>query len=265
MLRRLIWALAALVLAAAGSPAIAAPVHTAPFRPAVTPRFQDDTPSEDQFEAFSMPGLTPDNLTDMVLKDIDSFWAGEFANDGLDYYAAGIVPVTDVTHSSCGDFGPYDNPAAYCPIDDTVYVSVPLGKDIRTNVGDFAWIAVLAHEWGHHVQVLMHIDPPLTIERELQADCFSGAYALRAKQQGFLQEGDVTEAVAISVLSADPVDMGETVPGAHGSSDYRVTAFMQGYFSGVPSCLNTTFAPDAAAPDTTAQDTVAPDTSAPAG
>src|SRR4051794_22312624 len=121
-------------------------------------RFQEEGVAEeeiadDEFSSFTMPGLTPDNLTDMVLADIDAFWAGELANLGHDYYSAGTIPVSDVVYSSCGQFGPYDNPAAYCPLDDTVYYSVPLAQDIQTSVGDYAWITVLAHEWGHHVQV----------------------------------------------------------------------------------------------------------------
>jgi hypothetical protein len=192
---------------------------------------------EDEFSAFTMPGLTTDNFTDMVLGDIDAFWAGELASMGRDYYAAGIIPVSDVVYSSCGQFGPYDNPAAYCPLDDSVYYSVPLGQDIQASVGDYAWITILAHEWGHHVQVLLGIEPALTIDRELQADCLSGAYAQRALQQGFLQEGDVTEAVMITILSGDPIEMDEMVEGAHGSSDYRLTSFMEGYFNGAAACL----------------------------
>jgi predicted metalloprotease len=77
----------------------------------------------------------------------------------------------------------------------------------------------------------------LTIDRELQADCLSGAYAQWARVQGFLEEGDVTEAVLITILSGDPVGMDETADGAHGSSDHRVTAFMQGYLGGSRACL----------------------------
>jgi predicted metalloprotease len=206
------------------------------------PRFQEEGVvgeeiAEDEFSSFTMPGLAPDDLTESVLADIDAFWAGELANLGHDYYAAGMVPVTDVVQSSCGQFGPYDNPAAYCPVDDSVYYSVPLGQEIQTTVGDYAWITVLAHEWGHHVQVVLGIEPELTIDRELQADCFSGAYAQRALQQGFLQEGDISEALMIAILSGDPVKMDEMVDGAHGSGDYRVTAFMEGYFNGSATCL----------------------------
>jgi predicted metalloprotease len=240
--RLLIRALVALTIVVAAAPmAAAAPREaTSPSQLAVT-RFQENPDAgvltEDEFSAFTMPGLTPDNLTETVLADIDAFWAEQFAANGTDYYAAGTVPVTEVVYSSCGNFGPYDNPAAFCPAEDAVYYSVPLGEDIRTNIGDFAWITVLAHEWGHHVQLVMGIEHELTIDRELQADCFAGAYARRALQNGYLQEGDVTEAMVINIMSGDPVEMEEMAEGAHGSSDYRVTSFMEGYFNGSTTCF----------------------------
>jgi predicted metalloprotease len=243
MPRRLALALFTLIIVLATAvPAAAAPAGPGFAGAATTARFQDDGSAdgaltEETLSAFSMPGMTPDNLTDSVLADIDAFWAEEFAANGNDYSAAGITPVTDPVYSSCGQFGPYDNPAAFCPIDDTVYVSVPLGQEIQSSIGDFAWITVLAHEWGHHVQLLLGIAPELTIDRELQADCFAGAYAQRALVYGYLQDGDVTEAVLINIMSGDPVEMDEMADGAHGSSDYRVTSFMQGYFGGASSCL----------------------------
>lgn len=193
---------------------------------------------EPDYSGFMMPGLTPDNLTETVLTDIDAFWAAEFAANGNDYYAAGMIPVTEEMSSSCGPFGPYDNPAAFCPLEDAIYYSVPLGQDIQTSVGDFGWITVLAHEYGHHVQLVLGIEHEQSIDRELQADCFAGAYARRALQQGFLQEGDVTEAVLMNILGGDPVEMDEMTQGAHGSSDYRVTAFMESYFNGSTTCMS---------------------------
>jgi predicted metalloprotease len=249
MPRRLIGAFFALILPFTISASVAAmPTETAPGDESIEARFQEEGATEwvpveeqaiveDEFSAFTMPGMTADNLTASVLADIDAYWAGEFAANGDDYYAASNVPVSDVVYSSCGQFGPYDNPAAFCPLDDTVYYSVPLSQEIHTNVGDFAWITVLAHEWGHHVQLLLGIEPELTIDRELQADCFAGAYAQRALQQGFLQEGDVTEAMVINIMSGDPIEMEEMADGAHGSSDYRVTSFMEGYFGGSSACL----------------------------
>jgi predicted metalloprotease len=246
MPRRLIQALLLLTLLMRATTPVAATAGETASTPLPTlqPRFQEQEEGvvtegmvEDEFSSFTMPGLAPDNLTEMVLADIDAFWAGELANLGHDYYAAGMIPVVEAVQSSCGQFGPYDNPAAYCPIDDSVYYSVPLGQEIQTTVGDYAWITVLAHEWGHHVQVVLGIEPELTIDRELQADCFSGAYAQRALQQGFLQEGDISEALMMAILSGDPIEMDEMVDGAHGSGDYRVTSFMEGYFNGSAACL----------------------------
>ncbi len=209
--------------------------------PAVTETWTDPAAEESwtqpEFSGFTMPGLTPDNLTDTVLADIDAFWAEEFAARGVSYYAADIVPVSETMTTNCGPFGPYDNPAAFCPLEDAIYYSVPLSSDVTAQVGDFAWITVLAHEWGHHVQLLMNIDPAMSMERELQADCFAGAYAQRALLNGFLQEGDVSEAVVMNIMGGDPVELSETAQGAHGSSDYRVTAFMQGYFNGANVCF----------------------------
>lgn len=205
--------------------------------------WHESTPTEDSYtlpdySGFTMPGLTPDNLTETVLTDIDAFWAAEFAANGNAYYAAGLIPVTEELYSSCGTLGPYDNPAAFCPLEDAVYYSIPLSQDITTSVGDFAWITVLAHEYGHHVQLVLGIEHELSIDRELQADCLAGAYARRALQQGYLQEGDVTEAVLMNILGGDPVEMDEMTQGAHGSSDYRVTAFMEGYFNGSTTCMS---------------------------
>jgi hypothetical protein len=43
----------------------------------------------------------------------------------------------------------------------------------------------------------------------------------------------------MNIMSGDPIEMDEMADGAHGSSDYRVTSFMQGYFGGVPVCIKT--------------------------
>ena len=138
MSRRLIQALLVLAMVATAAPAAASPRD--PGAPAATilTRYQEDPGAnqglaEDQFSGFTMPGLTPDNLTVTVLGDIDAFWSDELAAQGKDYYPAGAVAVTEPVSSSCGQFGPYDNPAAYCPLDDTVYYSVPLSQEIETS------------------------------------------------------------------------------------------------------------------------------------
>ena len=68
-----------------------------------------------------------------VLGDIDAFWAEEFAANGTAYYAAGTVPVSEVVYPSCGNFGPYDNPAAFCPLEDAVRKATSAVATRRSN------------------------------------------------------------------------------------------------------------------------------------
>lgn len=120
-----------------------------------------------------------------------------------------------------------------CPGEQTVYYS-PRGFAAHTiRFGDYAPIAVIAHEWGHHVQTLLGINPAPGSAFELQADCLSGAFANEAGQQGLLEPGDITEAVITSADAGDPVDAPQDVIGAHDINDERVSAFMRGYLDGI--------------------------------
>ena len=108
----------------------------------------------------------------MVLGDIDAFWSAELGGEGFDYYAAGITPVSDVVQSSCGQFGPYDNPAAYCPLDDPSTSPCRWRSRFRPTSATFAWITILAHEWGHHVQLVLGLQQELSIDRDCRPTVF---------------------------------------------------------------------------------------------
>jgi predicted metalloprotease len=107
----------------------------------------------------------------------------------------------------------------------------------RQRTGDFAPIVVLAHEWGHHIQTVCGIAPGSDNTFELQADCLAGAYTHDAGQRGVLDPGDITEAVVLAAAAGDPLGLPQDTPGAHGSNDDRITAFMRGYLGGVPACV----------------------------
>ncbi|CAN5196156.1 hypothetical protein BH24CHL7_BH24CHL7_16100 [soil metagenome] len=62
--------------------------------------------------------------------------------------------------------------ARYCPADGTIAYDELWLREFSTSAGDFAPAAILAHEWGHHVQHLLGQQ----IFAELQADCFAGMY-----------------------------------------------------------------------------------------
>lgn len=56
-------------------------------------------------------------------------------------------------------------------------------------------MTILAHEWGHLVQANLGFlnGQYLTIQTELQADCFAGSWASHAGEEGYLEEGDLDE------------------------------------------------------------------------
>jgi predicted metalloprotease len=170
-----------------------------------------------------------------VLDQLDAFWLGLFEEAGATYRSPTIIPLEDFVITGCGPAGPEDL-AGYCPADEAIYYSPAKFADHDRRFGDFAPIVVTAHEWGHHVQWLVRIVPEPGNAFELQADCLAGAYASEAGQQGLLDPGDVTEAVASSAVYGDPLGLPQDAPGAHGINDDRVISFMRGYLDGVTGC-----------------------------
>src|SRR4051812_16790868 len=150
-----------------------------------------------------------------VIDQLNDFWSSSFADAGVQYRAPSVMTLDEPIVTACGDAGPGDF-ARYCPLDETIYYSPAAFATHRLRFGDFAPIVVMAHEWGHHVQSLLGIVPQPGNAFELQADCLAGAYASQAAQQGLLDPGDVTEAVATSANAGDPLGLPQDAPGAHG-------------------------------------------------
>ena len=176
------------------------------------------------------------SILDVTIRDLDMFWALSFEAAGRRYVAPTVVDYSFGRSSSCGYLSGDLGPAAYCGSDYTVYYDPDWLGYVNNVFGDFAWVTILAHEWGHHVQALQGIGDLSPKARELQADCLAGAYARDAETRGLLDEGDVTEAVAISAGSGDPVWLPDDAQEAHGTSDERVSAFMRGYLDGFSGC-----------------------------
>ncbi|HEV2087713.1 MAG TPA: neutral zinc metallopeptidase, partial [Cryptosporangiaceae bacterium] len=166
-----------------------------------------------------VPAVGDSSVIGFVVADLNTFWSISFGAAGRTYVAPNVVPTYGPSSSSCGFIDPYLSPAAYCPIDQTVYYTPDWFDYFDYTIGDFAWITILAHEWGHHVQSLEGQYAGPRSEHELQADCLAGSYARDAATRGVLDPGDVTEAVAISAVGGDPVGLPQDEPGAHGTSD----------------------------------------------
>jgi predicted metalloprotease len=106
-------------------------------------------------------------------------------------------------------------------------------------------VIVVAHEWGHHIQAQLGFDLGVVpdragevpaIEFEQQADCLAGAYAIDAEMTGWLDPGDVDEALYMTEISGDPPGTSWNDPRAHGTGDERIDAFLNGYSGGLGAC-----------------------------
>jgi predicted metalloprotease len=183
---------------------------------------------------------------DVLHAHVDAYWAHQFAAAGRDYTSPGGVTGFDSRiETGCGVADPVMEAAFYCVLDQTIYYSTDFRELVEAQIGDYGWVVVIAHEWGHHVQLelgsdlvgaLDQIGTLAPIELEQQADCLAGAYTQSAEQTGWLDETDFDEAVFMTSLSGDPVGTSWADPNAHGSGEERVGAFLQGYGDGLAGC-----------------------------
>jgi hypothetical protein len=169
-------------------------------------------------------------------QDLDTFWRIAFGAAGRVYPTPGIVRLDAPRDTACGPASPSDLPAAYCRLDHTIYYATWFFTEQETRFGDYAWVNILAHEWGHHIQNTLGPVPEASNAFELQADCLAGAYARDAGTRGLLDPGDVTEAVMTSAAFGDDPMWPQDRPGAHGTNDDRIAAFMRGYLDGFIGC-----------------------------
>jgi predicted metalloprotease len=162
---------------------------------------------------------------------------------------------TDSVQSACGIAGSATGPF-YCPLDSKIYVDLGFFDELRVRFGapgDFAIAYVLAHEVGHNVQNLLGVMDQMetlsqqvsqeeynkySVRLELQADYLAGVWAHYAEKLGYLEKGDLEEALnAASAVGDDQIQketQGYVVPDSftHGTSEQRSRWFYKGYEAG---------------------------------
>ncbi|MBA0046847.1 neutral zinc metallopeptidase [Mycobacteroides sp. LB1] len=125
---------------------------------------------------------------------MDPEWRRLLDGHDLPWSSPGLVVAGNYVDSPCGDknFGT-QTAAFYCPSNDTIYMSTVGTSPSRYGNHDGIYLAVYAHEYGHHGQELSGIwseywnqrrragvDSPQGLElsrrAELQAQCFSGMF-----------------------------------------------------------------------------------------
>lgn len=210
--------------------------------------------------------LTPEDQQVLVgtLRSTDEIWGALFQQAGQQYSEPKLVAYRGGTPTACGagqaSFGPF-----YCPGDNSIYIDPTFFNELRSRfgaTGDFAPFYVLAHEVGHHIQNLEGTldkasraqaslskaeSNAVQVGVELQADCYAGVWAARAKAPDgsrALDPGDLEEGLqAASAIGDDKLlqQAGQAVRPesfTHGSSAQRMEALRRGLSSGDPKVCN---------------------------
>jgi hypothetical protein len=205
---------------------------------------------EDDYEVFAAT----------VLGSTDETWDEIFTKSGLNYVEPTLVLFRGFTSSGCGGaqsaVGPH-----YCPLDETIYLDETFFDELQVRFGatggDVAEAYVIAHEVGHHVQNRIGLMDQvrqtqqsagseeevnaLSVNMELQADCYAGVWAFSIRDLGVFLPGEIQEALdAAAAVGDDRIQ--EAVEGqitperwTHGSSAQRVDWFNVGFETGDPA------------------------------
>jgi len=191
-----------------------------------------------------------------ILGSTEDVWSAYFQQQGKTYTPPTLVLFRGSFASACGRASAASGPF-YCPGDQKVYLDLDFFRQLATQFGapgDFARAYVIAHEVGHHVQDLQGISSAaehaeqragqvganhVSIEVELQADCYAGVWAAQANRtHKILEPGDLEQGLqAASSVGDDTLQkrmQGTVVPDSftHGTSAQRVKWFRRGFDGG---------------------------------
>lgn len=174
-----------------------------------------------------------------VEQDLTDFWSGVFQAEGMRYTKPDLILWDGFEIDTRCGIVPAEAGPLYCPFDDTIYFPVGF-SDWLYSMGDFAVAAAIAHEWGHSVQERLNsLDSAASIDTELQADCFAGAYGeyiANRSQLLTLEEGDLQEGANTFFTLGDPEGTDWFDPQAHGTGSQRQQAFETGVEQGYSAC-----------------------------
>ncbi len=191
-----------------------------------------------------------------VFSSTNKFWGTQING----YQEPKLRFFTNRNESGCGAaqaaMGPF-----YCPADQGIYLDTAFFSELAQRfgaAGDAAQAYVVAHEVGHHIQTVSGISEQvrraqqrasqaegnaLQVRMELQADCYAGVWAARARTsagQPVMEEGDMEEAMRAANAIGDDTLMRSAgqrpVPESftHGTSEQRMSWLRRGLQSGDP-------------------------------
>jgi predicted metalloprotease len=212
--------------------------------------------------APSSSGGDTHTFLEQVFENVQAMWQQEFQRAGITYRPARLTIFSGQVRTACGTHsaavGPFYCPASFGVYLDTQFFAA-LSRGAGVRLGDFAQAYVVAHEVGHHVQVLLGIaqrraladrhDPAgknaRSVRFELQADCFAGVWMHHAYKQDELTDADLRDALNAAAVAGD--DFLRNAPGAsrppeewtHGSSAQRQHWLKVGFREGKPAACDT--------------------------
>jgi len=194
-----------------------------------------------------------------VYNETDAVWSQELASG--DYRPPRLAFFTDYVDTGCGGASAQVGPF-YCPADERIYLDLGFLAQLQREFGAegrYAQAYILAHEFGHHIQTVLGIEPQvrrlqqrdpsqaneLSVRMELQADCLAGVWGRLANDQGNLtitradlkQAQDAAAAVGDDRIQRKTQGRVDPESWTHGSAEQRQTWYLRGYDGGtIGSC-----------------------------
>jgi predicted metalloprotease len=198
-------------------------------------------------------GATPsgqqvDSTVRTALKDVERYWVATFPKltggraftplkGGYHAYTRSRPP------PACGpERVEYQPNAFYCPAGDFIaWDAEGLMPRLYADYGPLLVAVVMAHEYGHAVQVRMNVSSQPTIVLEQQADCFAGSWVADTRAGNSTSSGKVTpdqldNTIAGILLLRDQPGTSALAPQAHGNAFDRVRAFQEGFEQAATRC-----------------------------
>jgi predicted metalloprotease len=190
---------------------------------------------------------------------LDAAWQPVLEYQGLPFFTPNIVfPEGSDWSTPCGSVSTAGGAVAafYCSGDNTIYMPFSGLQTDMYGARPGVYLALLAHEYGHHVQTLAGVmdtywdhrydagvdtEGGLDLSRrfELQAQCFSGMFLAATYGRGSVDDNLLTEART----SQDRGDHNPGLPRDHGTDQHAIGWWEQGAQQNRTYQCNTWLAP----------------------